>query len=49
MDGATALAAHVPFALYLPGYCKLPADEIPHAAGFDDFRRLPELVATHAC
>lgn len=44
-DAHTARAAGVPFALYTEGYRKGPVAEIPHDWAFDDFARLPEIVA----
>ena len=45
VDAATAQAAHVPFALYTPGYRKTPIETIPHASAFDRYPDLPEIVA----
>jgi phosphoglycolate phosphatase len=47
VDADTALAAGVPFLLFTEGYRKSPVDEMAHAASFDNFSRLPGLVATH--
>jgi phosphoglycolate phosphatase len=43
-DAETALRAAVPFILYTRGYRKIPVAELPHAAAFDDFLDLPEIV-----
>lgn len=40
VDGATAEAAKVPFALYTNGYRKKPVAEIPHTANFTNFADL---------
>lgn len=48
VDAATAHAAALPFLLYTEGYRKSPVDQIPHAAVFDDWAALPDLVATIA-
>ncbi len=37
IDGATAFAAGVPFALFTKGYRKTPVEEIPHLFQFDDW------------
>jgi phosphoglycolate phosphatase len=44
-DAATAAAAGVPFLLYTEGYRRGPVSAIAHDAAFDDFRRLPSIVA----
>ncbi len=48
VDAQTALAAGVPFLLYSKGYRKTPVAQIVHAAAFDEFARLPELVSRYA-
>lgn len=45
VDAATAEAANVPFLLYTEGYRKRPVEELTHAARFQSFDELPELVA----
>lgn len=45
VDGATAQAAGVPFALYTEGYRRGPAEAIPHDAAFADWALLPGLAA----
>jgi phosphoglycolate phosphatase len=45
VDAETAARAGVPFLLFSEGYRKKPTREIAHAAVFDDFKKLPELVA----
>lgn len=44
-DAATAEATGVPFFLYTKGYRKSPVEAIAHRAAFDDFTRLPALLA----
>ena len=44
-DAATARAAGVPFLLFRHGYRHAPVEALPHAAVFDDFAELPDLVA----
>jgi phosphoglycolate phosphatase len=48
VDVATASAARVPLLLYTRGYRKAPLCELAHAAAFDDFAVVPELVGRHA-
>lgn len=43
-DAETAQRAEVPFVLFTRGYRKTPVADLPHAAAFDDFRDLPEIV-----
>jgi phosphoglycolate phosphatase len=43
-DAETALRAAVPFVLFTRGYRKVPVAELPHAAAFDDFLDLPDIV-----
>ncbi|MHA6262601.1 phosphoglycolate phosphatase [Arenibacterium sp. CAU 1754] len=45
VDAETADRAHVPFLLFTQGYRKTPVDALPHAATFDDFAVLPDLIA----
>lgn len=45
VDAATAKAADVPFLLYTEGYRKTPAADLPYAAAFDAYERLPLLVS----
>ncbi len=45
VDAATALAAHVPFALFTEGYRKTPVADLPHATQFADFLTLPAVLA----
>ena len=45
VDAETALRAGVPFLLHSGGYRKNPIDELPHAATFDHFDDLPDIVA----
>lgn len=45
VDFETARRAGIPFALFTRGYRRDPLDEVPPAMRFDDFRRLPGLVA----
>jgi len=45
VDAETATRAGVPFLLYTEGYRKSPPEALPHAARFDDFAALPDLVA----
>lgn len=44
VDAETAQRAQVPFLLFTEGYRKSPVAEIPHAANYDHFSRLPTLV-----
>lgn len=44
IDGETAAAAGLRFALFSGGYRKQPLDQIPHWRLFDDMRTLTELV-----
>lgn len=43
-DARTAEAAGVPFLLHTRGYRHEPIETIPHAAAFDDFAELPDLI-----
>jgi phosphoglycolate phosphatase len=43
-DAETAQRAEVPFVLFTRGYRKTPVADLPHAAAFDDFLDLPEIV-----
>jgi phosphoglycolate phosphatase len=45
VDAETAQRAGVPFVLYTCGYRKTPVSDLPHAAAFDDFGDLPEILA----
>lgn len=45
VDAETATRAGVPFLLYTQGYRNSPPEALPHAARFDDFAALPDLVA----
>lgn len=45
VDAQTARNAGVPFALFTRGYRRKPVDQLPHHMVFDDFARLPALVA----
>ncbi|HUF55464.1 MAG TPA: phosphoglycolate phosphatase [Thermohalobaculum sp.] len=45
VDGRTAEAAGVPFALFTGGYRRAPVDEIPHDDAFGAFAALPGIVA----
>ncbi|WP_372887813.1 phosphoglycolate phosphatase [Shimia sp.] len=40
VDAETAQRANLPFALYLPGYRRVAAGDLPHAHAFDDFSQL---------
>ncbi|MBF9030289.1 phosphoglycolate phosphatase [Rhodobacterales bacterium HKCCE3408] len=44
VDAETAQRAGIPFLLFTGGYRKTPVDRIPHAAAFDDWSALPDLV-----
>ena len=44
-DAETARRAAVPFLLFTEGYRTTPVEALPHAAAFDDFATLPDLVA----
>lgn len=46
VDGQTAAAAHVPFALFEKGYRKASIKEIPNDFVFEDFAELPTFIAT---
>ncbi|MCL7408914.1 phosphoglycolate phosphatase [Marivivens donghaensis] len=46
VDAETATAAEVPFVLFTEGYRKAPISDLTHAATFDDFRALPEIIAS---
>lgn len=48
VDGATAVAAGVPFALFTGGYRKSAVEAIPHCWAFGDFAALRGIVA-RAC
>lgn len=43
-DAETARRAEVPFVLFTDGYRKTPVADMRHAAAFDDFQDLPEIV-----
>lgn len=45
VDAETAHRANVPFFLFTEGYRKTPISELPHAATFDDFSTLPDLIS----
>ena len=45
VDAATAVAAHVPFALFTEGYRKTPVADLAHDATFSDFHKLPAVLA----
>ncbi|ABD54890.1 phosphoglycolate phosphatase [Jannaschia sp. CCS1] len=45
VDAETAERADVPFVLYTPGYRTAPLDDLVHAAAFDDWARVPWIVA----
>lgn len=44
VDAETALNAGLPFLLFTEGYRKTPVSDLPHAATFNDFRQLPDIV-----
>ena len=44
IDAATALAAGVPFLLYMQGYLHVPAESLTYVARFSQFEDLPRLV-----
>lgn len=44
VDAETADRAGVPFLLFTQGYRKTPVEDLPHAAAFDDWFVVPELV-----
>ena len=44
VDAATAHAAGIDFALFTEGYRKVPVEELPYRAKFDDFAALPGIV-----
>ncbi len=46
VDAETAARADVPFALFLGGYRKTPAEELPHEMAFAHFNVLPVFVDT---
>jgi len=46
VDAETAEAAEVPFVLYTEGYRKAPVSDLTHRAAFNDFRALPEIIAS---
>lgn len=48
IDAAAAERAGAPFLLFTEGYRKSPVEEIPHAARFDHWDKLPGLVAEMA-
>lgn len=48
VDAATAQAARIPLLIYAHGYRKVPLSELPHAATFETFDEVPQLVARHA-
>ena len=43
-DAACAAAVPVPFLIYTQGYRQTPVTELPHAASFDTFAQLPNLI-----
>lgn len=45
IDSETAERAGLPFLLFTEGYRKRPLSEIPHLHSFDDFQRLPGMIA----
>lgn len=45
VDAETAQAAGLPFLLFTEGYLHVPAETLSFAAAFDDFARLPPLIA----
>lgn len=45
IDAETARAAEVPFLLFTEGYRKTAAEDLPHAAQFDHFDKLPDIVS----
>lgn len=46
VDAETATAAGVPFVLFTEGYRKTAVSDLIHAATFDDFRALPEIIGS---
>ena len=46
VDAETATAAEVPFVLFTEGYRKTAVSDLIHAATFDDFRALPEIIGS---
>ncbi|WP_333826699.1 phosphoglycolate phosphatase [Pararhodobacter sp.] len=46
VDGETALAAGIPFALHTEGYRKAPLHDLPHRFAFSDFAQLAPWVAS---
>lgn len=44
IDAETAANASLPFLIYTEGYRKTPLEALPHAAAFNDFSQLPDLV-----
>ena len=44
MDAATADRAGIDFALFTEGYRKVPVEELPYRAKFDDFAALPGIA-----
>jgi len=48
VDAATASAARIPLLVYAGGYRKVPLSELAHAASFEDFAEIPDLVMRHA-
>ncbi len=44
VDAETAARAGVPFALFLGGYRKTPAEELPHEMAFERFDALPAFI-----
>jgi len=44
IDAATAQNAGLPFVIYTEGYRKTPVENLPHAAKFNDFKILPDIV-----
>lgn len=48
VDAEAARRAGVPFGLFLRGYRKTPAEDLPHLFTFDDFRVLPARIGALA-
>ncbi len=48
VDAETGARAGVPFLLFAGGYRHTPLEELPHAAAFEDWAELPDLVRAHA-
>jgi phosphoglycolate phosphatase len=47
-DAEAARRAGVPLLLHARGYARTPPDRLRHAARFDDFAALPDLIRRHA-